>query len=89
MSSVCLIITYAVISVRYLSIDYIMSGQNLHWALNHKRICRIHNSFVVSGPYQILPEHEKLDALLLSYTIARLSLLATPYTFRLIHRLKS
>jgi len=56
-----------------------MPGQNLHWALNHKRICRIYNSFIISGPYLILPEHERLDALLLSHTVARFSLLATPY----------
>jgi len=59
-------------------INFIL-GQNLHWALNHKRICRIYKTFVVSGPYLPLPEHERLDALLLSHTIAQFSLLATPY----------
>lgn len=76
MFSVCLLFFQCCLSV---SIGSIMSGQNLHWKQNHKRICRIHDSFVVSDRYQILPEHERLDSLLLSYTIARLSLLEVPY----------
>ena len=50
-----------------------ISGQNLHWNLDHKRICRAYASYVASADYQMLLEHEKLDVLLLSHTVARFS----------------
>lgn len=54
-------------------------GQNTHWRIGHKQICRQFQGYSNSSAYQTLRVHEKMDALLLTNTIARLSLLARPY----------
>ncbi|KAI1793397.1 SET domain-containing protein [Ganoderma leucocontextum] len=44
--------------------------QNRDWRLHHKKICKHYNTFVVSGQYQALTTHDKVDALLLSQLLA-------------------
>ena len=54
-------------------------GQTFHWKLNHKRICPTYNTHLASAEYQALPPHQQLDSILLSHTLAEMSLLPTPY----------
>ncbi|KAF9533121.1 hypothetical protein CPB83DRAFT_757950 [Crepidotus variabilis] len=53
--------------------------QTIHWKRGHKQLCRHFQAYSTSAEFRELQEHKKLDALLLSHTIARLSLLAQPY----------
>ncbi|KAL0961154.1 hypothetical protein HGRIS_006126 [Hohenbuehelia grisea] len=50
------------------------SCQKLHWP-KHKLICKRWNSFATSPAFQSLEEHEKMDAILLTHTLAELSVL--------------
>ena len=57
-----------------------LSGQAFQWRAHHKRICKGYNAHLSSPEYQVLPVHEKNDSILLSHTLARLSLLTIPYS---------
>jgi hypothetical protein len=57
------------------------SGQNFQWQMHHKRLCKVYNSYVALPKYQALQDHEKLDSVLLSHLLARLSLQTNPYSF--------
>lgn len=50
--------------------------------MHHKRICKTYNFFVTSLEYQAIPEYQKLDAILLSHLVSRLSSLPVPYAFQ-------
>ncbi|KAF8195565.1 hypothetical protein BJ912DRAFT_1021255 [Pholiota molesta] len=56
--------------------------QSIHWKAQHRRICKTYNSFLLSPEYQALPHHQKLDAILLSHAVARLSLLSNSYVLQ-------
>ncbi|KDR82823.1 hypothetical protein GALMADRAFT_1348489 [Galerina marginata CBS 339.88] len=55
--------------------------QDIQWRIHHKRICKTINFYMSSPEYQALPEHQKHDSLLLSHTVAQMSLLPNPYSF--------
>ncbi|KZP33583.1 hypothetical protein FIBSPDRAFT_720739 [Athelia psychrophila] len=46
--------------------------QLAQWKAYHKKMCKKFNQYEASPPYQALPTHEKLDALLLSHLAASL-----------------
>jgi SET domain len=45
-------------------------GQKKQWKSHHKQICKFYNNYVASQYFQMLPEHEKLDVLLLTHLVA-------------------
>ncbi|KAF8967151.1 hypothetical protein BDZ97DRAFT_569682 [Flammula alnicola] len=55
--------------------------QAFQWRTHHKRICKGYNSHLSSPGYQALLEHQKLDSILLSHTLAQMSLSPDPYSF--------
>ncbi|KIM43208.1 hypothetical protein M413DRAFT_398217 [Hebeloma cylindrosporum] len=54
--------------------------QAFQWRAHHKRICKGYNTHLSSPEYQALPVHEKNDSILLTHTLAKLSLLTIPYS---------
>lgn len=49
----------------------------MHWNLGHRRVCRVYNKMDVLVGSNQLPQHERMDVLLLSHFLARLSLKVT------------
>ena len=47
------------------------TGQRNHWQKNHKRICKLYSSF--SASLGSLPEHSRMDAILLSHLLAQMT----------------
>ncbi|KAI5824841.1 SET domain-containing protein [Schizophyllum commune Tattone D] len=45
--------------------------QRYHWQKNHKRICKLYSSF--SASLGSLPEHSRMDAILLSHLLAQIT----------------
>ncbi|KAJ7069695.1 hypothetical protein C8F01DRAFT_1217270 [Mycena amicta] len=55
--------------------EYLYCGaacQALQWTAHHRRLCKRIGKYAVSTAFQALAEHEKLDAMLLSHTVAQL-----------------
>ncbi|KAJ3920459.1 hypothetical protein F5877DRAFT_37978 [Lentinula edodes] len=47
--------------------------QSKHWKSGHRKICKLHNTYISAASFQALEEHKKMDALLLSSLIAHFS----------------
>ena len=52
---------------------YLRAGQKKQWKSHHKQICKSYNNYVASQYFQMLPDDEKLDALLLTHLVAEQS----------------
>lgn len=48
-------------------------GQSVHWTLVHRQMCKKYTRFMASSAFQVLSEHEKLDAVLLSHLVVQSS----------------
>jgi hypothetical protein len=46
------------------------AGQNMHWQMNHKKICKVYNTYISSTSFEALAAHAKMDGLLLSHLLA-------------------
>ncbi|KAF5315168.1 hypothetical protein D9619_007076 [Psilocybe cf. subviscida] len=55
------------------------SCQATQWKSHHRRICKTYNAYVASPEFNVLAQHQKMDAIMLSHLMARLSLDAKPY----------
>jgi hypothetical protein len=81
MLHVCLHLAGVFVCTSFISItpNSCLTGQTAQWKAHHKRICKTYNAYTASSEFNVLAQHQRMDATMLSHLMARLSLNPKPY----------